>query len=453
VVFHDAANDDKRTVDVALQGADYGRHRRQALAERRGEDLRLAYVALTRARNQVVLWWAGSSDSRDSPLGRLLFARDGEGNVASSGDGTPADDEAVARLHELAAAAPGCVSVETARLSDPVHWSPQLHGDDDLTVATLDRGLDRTWRRTSYSDLTAAAHDEALVASEPEEPLLADEPDQPATASLLGEMPMGADVGTLVHRVLQDTDFAAPALEAELERNIAVAQAWRATDIGDPAQLAVGLAAMLRSPLGPLVGDARLRDVARADRLDELRFELPLAGGDEPRGDVTIAAVAGALRDHLPAGDPLAGYAQRLADPALRATVRGYLNGSLDLVMRLPGPRYAVVDYKTNRLGSPERPLTARDYTPALLAAEMNQRHYGLQAILYTVALHRYLRWRVPDYDPDRDLAGVLYLFVRGMSGPATPLVDGGRCGVFGWRPSGALTGRLSEILDASATS
>ena len=55
----------------------------------------------------------------------------------------------------------------------------------------------------------------------------------------------------------------------------------------------------------------------------------------------------------------------------------------------------------------------------------MERSHYALQALLYTVALHRYLRWRLPGYDPGAHLAGVLYLFVRGMTGPDTPVVDG----------------------------
>ena len=59
----------------------------------------------------------------------------------------------------------------------------------------------------------------------------------------------------------------------------------------------------------------RLRDLARADRLDELDFELPLVGGDEPTGALTLDAIAAVLRAHLPPGDPLAGYADRLGDP------------------------------------------------------------------------------------------------------------------------------------------
>ena len=74
--------------------------------------------------------------------------------------------------------------------------------------------------------------------------------------------------------------------------------------------------------------------------------------------------------------------------------------------------------------------------------------HYPLQALLYSVALHRYLRWRQPDYRPEVHLGGVLYLFVRGMAGPDTPRENGVPCGVFSWRPSAALVTRLSDVLD-----
>jgi exodeoxyribonuclease V beta subunit len=115
------------------------------------------------------------------------------------------------------------------------------------------------------------------------------------------------------------------------------------------------------------------------------------------------------------------------------------------------GDRFAVVDYKTNWLGVPGEDLTAWDYRPAVLGAEMRRSHYVLQALLYTVVLHRFLRWRLPGYDPARNLAGVLYLFLRGMSGPDTPVVDGLPCGVYAWKPDAALVERLSDVLDGRA--
>jgi len=78
----------------------------------------------------------------------------------------------------------------------------------------------------------------------------------------------------------------------------------------------------------------------------------------------------------------------------------------------------------------------------------MTHSDYPLQAMLYSVALHRFLRWRQPGYCAAQHLGGVLYLYVRGMCGPATPLVGGEPCGVFGWQPPGALVEELSAMLD-----
>jgi exodeoxyribonuclease V beta subunit len=78
----------------------------------------------------------------------------------------------------------------------------------------------------------------------------------------------------------------------------------------------------------------------------------------------------------------------------------------------------------------------------------MERSHYVLQALLYSVALHRYLRWRLPGYAPEANLADVHYLFLRGMVGEATPVLDGRRCGVFAWRPPAGLVAALSDTLD-----
>ena len=52
----------------------------------------------------------------------------------------------------------------------------------------------------------------------------------------------------------------------------------------------------------------------------------------------------------------------------------------------------------------------------------MHHGNYALQALLYQVALHRYLEWRLPGYRPSAHLGGSMYLFVRGMTGPETPV-------------------------------
>ncbi len=152
--------------------------------------------------------------------------------------------------------------------------------------------------------------------------------------------------------------------------------------------------------------------------MPELDFELPLAGGDEATtARVVLADLVPLWRAQVPTG-PLSTYADALAGLP-DVPLRGYLTGSIDAVLRVGSPaRYLVVDYKTNRLGGYDEPLTAWHYRSAALETAMIEAHYPLQALLYAVALHRYLRWRQPGYDPDVHLGGVLYLFLRGMSGP-----------------------------------
>ncbi len=473
VFFHDPEHGERRTLDVALEGGAYATHAGRQRDELRGEDLRLAYVALTRARHQAVVWWAGAWGAQDSALGRLVFSQQPDGVVPSGGEGVPTDAGARTRFQELAAAAPGCISVESASPRTlPRAWSDALDADVTLAAATFDRDIDRAWRRTSYSDMTAFGAD-ARVASEPETRLLDDEGDEAlapgaeapaptlehlrAIPSRLGQMPGGVHIGTLVHDTLEATDFAVADLRSEIAERLREQRARRPLDVGDAAAAVEGLTAALHTPLGPLLGDRALSSIPRSDRIDEMAFELPLAGGDHSTSATALTprSIAGVLRDHLEPDDLLHGYAARLGDPELRGRVRGYLTGSIDIVLRVSGgngrPRYAIADYKTNRLGDHTLPLTAWDHRPDALQSVMYHAHYALQGLLYTIALHRYLRWRVPDHDPDRDIAGVFHLFLRGMTGPDTPRIGGTPCGVFAWRPPGPLVRALSDLLDRGA--
>jgi exodeoxyribonuclease V beta subunit len=255
-----------------------------------------------------------------------------------------------------------------------------------------------------------------------------------------------------VHAVLETADPFAADLAAELAAQIREHSVWWPVDAA-PEDLAAAMVPLHDTPLGPLAPGATLRQIGLRDRLREMEFEFPLAGGDL-RGaapSISLADVGGLLSEHLPSDDPLASYAGRLSGGALGAqSLKGSLTGSLDVVLRVDG-RYLVVDYKTNWLGEPEHPLTAADYCLPRLVEAMLHSDYPLQALLYCVVLHRFLRWRVPKYSPDEHLGGVLYLFVRGMCGADTPVVAGHPAGVFSWRPPASLIVAMSDLLDAGA--
>lgn len=481
-LFHDAEG--QRCLDVGGAGPSWSEHCRRWAEEEAGEWLRLLYVALTRAQSQVVLWWAPTRNAEASPLHRMLMRRVDPGGALSSAV-PPAppvpDEDGVAALFAQWRDRGGPVPevAEIAVGSPPVDAPPAPL----LDARVFTRTVDTQWRRTSYSALSAAAEAAVVgtgpgVASEPElEPkdderlpegvavvpavTAGAEPPGTDAPSPMAGLPVGATFGSLVHAVLEHADPGAPDLAAELRAHIEEQLTWWPVAL-DADELAAALVAVLDTPLGPLLDDTTLRAIGRRDRLCELDFELPLAGGDlassvlgDGGDEVLLGDIAALLRRHLPEGDPVRAYADALDLPALGGQVlRGYLTGSVDIVLRLGAQtgaaRYVIVDYKTNWLGPRDAELTARSYDPAALREAMGHSDYPLQALLYAVVLHRFLRWRQPGYDPERHFGGVAYLYLRGMCGPDTPVVDGEPCGVFSWRPPVVLVEQLSDLLDGA---
>ncbi len=470
-LFHD--DQGHRCRDVGGPSTSHREAVRRHWHEDSGESLRLLYVAMTRAQSQVVAWYAAAErNTPDSPLHRVLFGRRPGTAPVPDSQALVEEDRMMAILAAWEEA--GGPRVELAVLTPP-DPTPLDRSTEDLAVRSFTRAVDTGWRRTSYSSLSAgsAAHAAAAL-SEPE--LLPDEdsevsiddvdgggPDASAPAasvpSPMATLPVGATFGSLVHAVLEHADPASDDFRGDLLRLIDEQLVWWPVDLA-PGELADALVAVCDSPLGPLAGNRTLRSLRLPDRLRELDFEVPLAGGDTASTpvDVRLGDLVPLLRRHLREGDAVRVYADALdGDPDLAAqSLRGYLTGSIDVVLRLDldgAQRYLTVDYKTNWLGPVDQPLTAHDYRPEMLDEAMAHSDYPLQALLYTVVLHRFLRWRLPDYDPATHLGGVLYLYLRGMCGPDTPVVDGGPCGVFSWRPPVALVEDLSDLLDGGVVS
>ena len=224
-----------RTIDVALERPAYAAHAAPYVAEERGEELRLAYVALTRARHQAVVWWASTCDSRH------VAARPPAVRARGGRHRAPALRRAVRRGRGRAVppargeAAAGCIAVERCDPGPLTRWQRPAPPDRELSTARFDREIDRRWRRTSYSGITAAAHD-PVVTSEPEARLRDDEaPDGPPAVG--GRRPTrrrrcatcrrswatcraGRGSGRWCTPCSRRVDFAAADLEAQLQSAI-----------------------------------------------------------------------------------------------------------------------------------------------------------------------------------------------------------------------------------------
>ncbi len=457
--------DGTRMLDLGGSAAPGRAERYARFAGEEAEDrLRGLYVAATRAQSQLTVWWARTiATTAASPLHRLLFRRrDRLGPPEAAypldeppGDGHPRD---LGWLAEAGIRVEDCLPAPAGRLPRRATEARPLR------VEAFPRGIDEVWRRTSYSGLTEAVHArppvglaaEGVVDDEPATGEVAPAP-TPAgpdgTPSPMADLPGGTAFGSLVHQVLENLDWYAPAAADEpalaerlLAETTAAAQRFPVAGVS-PGALSKAMLPSLLTPLGPLTGGLPLAAVPVADRVSELSFEFALG---HRASRTTLGEVASLLERWLAPDDPLAGYPAELAHPQLGDQVlRGFLTGSIDSVLRVPGangPRFVVVDYKTNRLGPAD--LTLGHYERAAMVTEMVRTHYPLQAILYEVALHRFLASRLAGYDPERHLGGVGYLFVRGMGGrDARPGADGTTTGVFDWFPPAGLVAELSELL------
>jgi exodeoxyribonuclease V beta subunit len=455
---------------------------RKALANREtlGENLRLLYVALTRAEHSTLLWWSRTEGSDMTGLAHVLFGREQgkiDANLFSEYRAQLPDDADARGLLQEAFAASGdavAVSLTIPRHRQTEPWlgraAPAVAADD-LGLAVMGRPPDRSRRRWSFSAISRQAVDDELdpggetlgdagAADENADPTeraaIVQAADDGAGSDLpLGEVPGGAQFGTLVHEVLERVDFASVDLEDELRARVEDRLRWNPWPV-TAETLVAGLRATIETPLGPLFDGRRLRDLASGERLGELNFELRLGENGRAATDRDIGhLVLGYLRED----DPLRPWAQRLASGLFSVELAGHLTGSIDLVARVRGgedgapprdDRFVVIDYKTNVLGALGSLPQAADYRPNLLPAAMAAHHYPLQALLYEVALHRYLRWRIRGYQPARHLGGIAYLFVRGMAGEGTPVMDGTPYGVFGWRVPPQLVSSLSDLLDGA---
>lgn len=421
------------------------RMREEAEAQRLREDMRLLYVALTRAQHACWLGLAhlglsNTSYLQESAIGVLLWGKTPLVDPASWAEQLTANLAASASV----APASGMQILPAPDAVDNLFDAP-VPDTQSLVARQLVRRQEQPWWIASYSairyqspastHLVAAQtrHDDAAPQSAREQQQLDDEPLSPARVlsgltvfaeiavgdQAIQQFPRGARWGDFLHglfEVAAEQGFASvvcdpSALNGVIEQRCASA--------GISEQTRVVQRWILRCLTHPLpLPDGNQAALADAeDWKAELEFLLPAHG-------VEITDL-----DALAQAETLPGYAKAAAQPGL---LNGLFKGFIDLVFVHAG-RYYVLDYKSNALGG-----TAGDYHLEAIAEAMAEHRYDLQYLCYVLALHRQLRVRLPGYDYDRDIGGVVYFFLRGIDGPAS--------GVFSHKPSRAVIEAMDNL-------
>ena len=264
----------------------------------------------------------------------------------------------------------------------------------------------------------------------------------------LARVPKGTYIGTVIHEIFEHFDTATPSIVNEMTRLVDI-HASGPSLLSSRKDLIDGLVLAAQTPLGPLMGGASLATIPSRDRLPELSFEMGLAHLSK---HVRVKQIGDVLLEMLPSNDPLFHYAQLLSSEQFDIPLAGLINGSIDAVLRVKNAdgveKLFITDYKSNRLDTEDDAQLIDAYHPSRLVHSMEHHHYPLQAILYGVAVHRFLRWKAPAVSSDDAIGGVAYFFLRGMVNDPM-FVDDQGCpyGVFQWTAPAGLWARLSNVM------
>ncbi len=415
--YYDAAND--RTV-LDITGNDASMQ--QADKERLAEDLRLIYVALTRA---VYACFIGASPLRNGrstkePTGvhrsaiGYLVQNGQEGGINDLYQGLKQQQDKL-----------DCVALgEPPKQLEEMYVAPQEEVCD-LTAKELQNPIDRNWRITSYSGLVKQGshqteHDATIeitgfdIDSSEEH----DEADLVEPVRSIFTFPRGARPGTFLHSLFEEIEFTQPATTKE---NTQIILGLMESEQLDEKWLPI-LQQLIDTVLAtPLDGKSLLlNQKAPSQRLVEMEFLLPIEVLSAP-----------ALNRVIQRHDPLSAKAGDLGFQ----TVQGMLKGFIDLVFEHQG-KYYVLDWKSNHLGD-----DVMHYHGEALKSAMADHRYDLQYQIYALALHRFLRSRLANYQYDQHFGGVYYLFLRGMDGQSDH-------GIFSAKPTLEFLHEMDRLID-----
>ena len=384
LIFHEK---DRLILDLEKNETNRAAQRRESLAE----ELRLFYVALTRARHRCYFVCGNFPNEAASAPGYLLGA---EGGQAWEPTASALQDVDQIELLEL-----------DSIKSQPLTPAPEDRAE--LAARSFSRALDRSYGIASFTRLITGREKEPLAPEYDTIEAAEVETASAVEAPLAGifAFPRGTAAGTCLHHIFEELDFADLGNLAEIVR-----RRLRAFSITGFDEI---VCEMVRKVLNvPLQPGLTLAGIDRKARLPELEFYFPIR-------KVTSERLADLLQDGRLLFQPMSGF----------------MKGFIDLVFEDQGKFY-IVDWKSNWLGA-----HLESYAAKSMAAEMESKFYNLQLHIYVVALHRFLRARLPGYDYEKHFGEGYYVFLRGVE-PSRP-----ELGVHRARPSAKFVESLSQLL------
>ncbi len=409
---------------------------RNAINESIQEAERLAYVAITRAQKHLIIFWCNATHQESNPLRTFLF-----GPHCETVKNNDLSIEKIQEWFDRNNINASLRSIDANKLNG---YFINRQQTKNLTIGPiLKRSLDIYWGRFSYSSWTSNIVDKNNMFVNPESIEEGRDIDQKESyitktntnetseilldssqsnnwskSNPLERFPKGPLAGDCLHRILERIDFSLPIHDKNT--TLIISEELRKNDIDQSLldNVKDGLNRVFTMPLGQNFKYKKLSEVKFHNRISELHFDLSLSNAENKVRAVDISRIL----QRIPKEHYLNNYYKKIAN--LNICSHGFLTGSIDLVLPnqddIKKASWWVVDWKSNWLGEPAEEGSVPscgpfNYNQSKMQSEMIHHHYPLQAYLYLVALHRFLRWRLPGYSPKVHLGGYKYLFLRGM--------------------------------------
>jgi len=388
--FHDRNNKDVLTLD--LGSATSTDHAELATQEVLAEDMRLIYVALTRAKHRCYLACGNFKSFPKSALHYLL---------------TNAGSAFAEKLHDLVKTSKQTIVVTDWPQATEKKYVPIEKHKLDLVLAPFARKqkLEKDWQVSSFSALSHSNlhelpdRDALLPATpaivNPEEKDIDDK-----TVPGIFKFPRGTRPGTALHTLFEELDFQINdnALLKQTVQNIL--RPFYLSGENWDGVITEMVSQVLSTPLLPDSPDFSLNKLQPTARRHEMEFYFPLQ-------KISPQTLQDIFSQTGQAGKP-DDFPTRVGRLDFKPT-QGFLKGYIDLVFQA-GEKFYLLDWKSNHLGN-----NASFYQQDLLAAAMQQHFYTLQYHLYALALHCFLKLRMPDYRYEKHFGGAVYVFLRGV--------------------------------------
>ncbi|MFC1811842.1 exodeoxyribonuclease V subunit beta [Thermodesulfobacteriota bacterium] len=448
IVFHDT--DERRTLTLDIGSGKNSSHLALAQNELLSENLRLLYVALTRAKTRCYLAWGHINTAETSAMAYLLHAKTRHKNADKRYDWKRDDivsslkkvfskktnDEILSDLEKLVIESDGTIALDHLPIESGGEYQIRPRKDEKYFCRNFSGEIDKTWQISSYSSLVSRRSEtveqpDRDAHREPYRQKLSSPADHIDHADLSDEIdifsfPKGTRAGLFFHDVFERLDFTSEdsshreQLVADRLKTYGFSESWNKT-------VCSTIQHVISTPLLRGRGDLVLSSIGSSDRINEMEFYFPIKS-------ITPYKLKNIFSDFGSVDIP-SDFSQRLEDLSFSPS-EGFMKGYIDMIFRSKDCYY-LVDWKSNFLGA-----RIKDYGKKVLENTMRNDFYILQYYLYTLALHLYLRSRVADYRYETHFGGVFYVFIRGVD-----THRGSDYGIYTDLPSPRLIEALEESL------